>query len=122
MTRKLYDIAAKTGEYTKNGETKARWQTVGTVLETDRGMMLLLDRTFNPAGMPMSDRGDPSQVMLSLFEPKQQQPQQRRDAPERGVDRDASRRELDSQAPAGGRRRMADELSDDVPFQACWEA
>lgn len=34
---KLYDIRAKIGEYEKDGETKARYMTIGAVLETKNG-------------------------------------------------------------------------------------
>lgn len=116
MTRKLYDIAAKTGEYTRNGETKARWQTVGAVMENEAGQFLLMDRTFNLAGMPMDERGS-DRVMLKCFEPRDEQRQQRtvgerRDAPERGVDREGSRRATEFQRPP---RQQAD-LDDDIAF------
>lgn len=49
-------IKVKIGEYEKNGETKGKYATVGRVLVDDEGNeMVLLDRTFNPAGVP-SDR------------------------------------------------------------------
>ena len=41
---KLYDIRAITGEYEKDGETKKRYTTIGAVLETKSGgMMIKLD-------------------------------------------------------------------------------
>ena len=79
MSKKRYDVVAKTGEYTdRNGETKPRWLNVGAVLQTDKGHVMLMDRTFNPAGI--ADPEGRGTVMLSLFEPKQReqasQPQQ----------------------------------------------
>lgn len=67
---KVYDLAVKTGEYTTGGgEKKARWQNVGAVMEkNDGGRFIMLDRTFNPAGVPNPDNGD--RVLLSMFEPK----------------------------------------------------
>ena len=38
---KLYDVRAKIGEYEKDGETKARYTTIGAVLETKNGGTLL---------------------------------------------------------------------------------
>lgn len=41
---KLYDVRAITGEYEKDGETKKRYTTIGAVLETKNGgMMIKLD-------------------------------------------------------------------------------
>lgn len=66
---KLYDLVVKTGEYTNgNGETKARYENIGSVMRNDKGQFALLKKTFNPAGVP----GDPSRdsVMVSMFEPR----------------------------------------------------
>jgi len=67
MTKK-YDIVATTGTYQKNGETKNRFKNVGVVMEKDGKPFILLDRTFNPAGLPTQD--DRDTVLLSLYEPK----------------------------------------------------
>lgn len=72
MAKKLYDLAVKTGTYTnKNGEEKGRWLNVGAVMLSDDGSkFIMLQRTFNPAGVPdLSGRGGES-VLLSMFEPK----------------------------------------------------
>ena len=65
---KKYDIVAKTGEYTSNGETKSRYLNVGAVMSGEHGPYMLLNKTFNPAGVP----GDPNKdsILLSLFEPR----------------------------------------------------
>ena len=65
---KKYDIVAKTGEYTSNGETKSRYLNVGAVMSGEHGPYMLLNKTFNPAGVP----GDPAKasILLSLFEPR----------------------------------------------------
>lgn len=78
MARKLFDLAVKTGEYTtQSGETKARWQNVGSVFEgNEGGQFILLSRWFNPAGVPdLSGKGGDS-VLLSCFEPRQDGQQQ----------------------------------------------
>jgi hypothetical protein len=68
--KKLYDIVAKVGEYQgKDGEMKAKWQSVGAVLEGDKGPFMLLEKWFNPAGVPDAKGG--SAIMLSLFSPKE---------------------------------------------------
>jgi len=69
--QKLYDIVAKVGEYQgKDGETKAKWQTVGALLEGDKGPFLMLAKWFNPAGVPDARGGE--NILLSLFKPKEQ--------------------------------------------------
>ena len=84
MTHKTHDLAVKTGTYTdRNGNEKGRWQNVGSVLETnDGGRVILLNRTFNPAGVPNPEGRDT--VMLSMFEPRDDnkaQPAPQRQAP-----------------------------------------
>lgn len=68
---KLYDLAVKTGSYTDraSGAEKGRYQNVGSVLQLDDGSkMILLNRTFNPAGVPFKDGSD--QIVISMFNPK----------------------------------------------------
>jgi len=83
MTKKVYDLAIKTGTYTdRNGNEKGRWENVGIVLQLDDGgKMLLLKRTFNLAGVPdlRGEGGD--MVPVSMFPPKEQDQQQSAPAP-----------------------------------------
>lgn len=82
---KLYDLAVKTGEFTgADGQTKGKWLNVGAVMSgNDGGQYMILDRTFNPAGLPNPDNR--SNVLVSMFEPKDNagggQPQQRQASP-----------------------------------------
>ena len=70
---KKYDVVAKVGEYQdQSGQTKPRWQNVGAVITTENGHALLLNKTFNPAGLAESDR---ESIMLNLFEPQPRQAQ-----------------------------------------------
>ena len=71
MTKKVYDLAVKTGTYTnRSGEEKGRWKNIGSVLQLDDGgKVLLIDRTFSPAGVP--NPGDRDSVMVSMFPPKE---------------------------------------------------
>lgn len=72
MAQKLFDAAVKTGEYVDGqGQTKGRYENIGTVMQGDNGMFLVLKRTFNPAGVPNPENKD--SVLISFFEPKQQQ-------------------------------------------------
>jgi len=57
MTKKLYDLTVKTGEYTdREGNTKANWLTIGALMEgNDGNMFAMIERTFNPAGVPFKE-------------------------------------------------------------------
>lgn len=83
---KKYDLAVKTGTYLAGGETKNRYQNVGAVMEGDNGMFVVLNRHFNPAGVPFNDGRD--QILISCFEPKARdgQPQQRPAAKQEAFD------------------------------------
>jgi hypothetical protein len=70
MSKRKYDIAVKVGE---KPDGKAIWKNVGVMMEGDRGPFLLIDRTFNPAGVPPKTPGD-SSIICSLFEPKTVEP------------------------------------------------
>ena len=69
---KLYDLAVVAGTYTdRTGAEKKRWKNIGSVLETrDGGKVILIDRTFNPAGVPVEPGRD--SIMVSMFEPREQ--------------------------------------------------
>jgi hypothetical protein len=72
--KKVYDLAVKTGTYEVGpGQTKGRWMNVGAVMEMpDGGRFVMLDRTFNPAGVPdLNGKGGDS-VLLTMFDPSQQ--------------------------------------------------
>lgn len=67
--KKIYDLCVKVGEYQSNGETKSRFQTVGSCMENDEGkMFLFVNKTFNPAGVPGKDNSE--SIIVSMFVPK----------------------------------------------------
>lgn len=69
MTTKKYDVAVKTGTYLdKQGVEKGQYENIGTVLEGDKGLFMVLRRTFNPAGIPNPNNKD--SILLSFFAPK----------------------------------------------------
>ena len=75
---KKYDVVATVGEYTdSNGQPKKRYKNVGVIMSGDNGPYLLMDKTFNPAGLAEQGR---ESIILGLFEPRdnnqQQAPQQ----------------------------------------------
>lgn len=63
--KKDYDLAVKVGEK-KDG--KAVWKNVGAIMSGDKGPFILLDRTFNPAGVPGQD--ERQSVIVSMFRVK----------------------------------------------------
>lgn len=70
MSQKVADLAVKTGTYEKDGQTKNRYLNIGTVMSGDNGQFILMDRTFNPAGVPNPDNKD--SVLISVFPAEQQ--------------------------------------------------
>jgi len=69
MAQKKYDVAIPLGSYTdKDGNEKTRWQNVGAILEGDKGPYLLLDRWFNPGGLPNPENR--TSVILNLLDAK----------------------------------------------------
>ncbi|MFA7238976.1 MAG: hypothetical protein WC091_02615 [Sulfuricellaceae bacterium] len=86
MAKKRYDLAVKVGSYTSNGKEKNRYQNIGVVMEKDDGgTFILLERSFNPAGVPFKEGGNT--VMVSMFEPKgdkDEQPEPKQEAPKAG--------------------------------------
>ena len=101
MAKKLYDLAVKTGEYQKNGETKNRYENVGAIFANDEGgKFITLKRTFNPAGVPNPDGRD--SLILSMFEPRDQD--------------DAPPRQRSGNGNGGTSRQSSTPEEDDIPF------
>ena len=69
VAKKLYDLAVATREYRdRDGNTRTNWLTVGVVMEKDDGgRFIILNRTFNPAGVPNTENRDT--LILSMFKP-----------------------------------------------------
>ena len=69
MARKKYDLVVTVGEYQgRDGQTKREYRNIGAVLENDKGLYMIIDRTFNPAGVPNPEnRGN---LIVSMFEPR----------------------------------------------------
>jgi len=89
MSTKVYDIAVKTGEYQKDGQIKGRYKNIGCVMKNDDGgSFMILDRTFNGAGLPNPEGRDT--FIASLFEPKDQQqaaPQQQQQSTQQATEK-----------------------------------
>jgi len=68
---KKYDIVAVVGTYTnQEGKEKKRYKNVGCIIDKGTGPFILLDRVFNPAGLPNPEFRDT--VALSLFAPSEE--------------------------------------------------
>jgi len=91
MTRKIKDLAVKIGTYSKGGETKNKYLNIGCILEKDDGgKFMLLERTFNPAGVPNPDGKET--LLVSIFDVKgseESAPQQQ----------SAARNDMDQEVP-----------------------
>lgn len=65
--RKTKDLAVTVGKYTKDGQEKNRYANVGYILEDDTGAkMIMLNRHFNPAGVPHKDGSD--SIIVNQFD------------------------------------------------------
>jgi hypothetical protein len=107
MSRKIYDLAVKTGTYiNRDGEEKNRYKNIGAMLEGSNGQFLLLDRCFNPAGV-----GEGESCIVSLFEPRQQDGNER---PQQAPPRQNSYRQ-DSPPPRSGNTHHAPSAAYDAP-------
>lgn len=80
-TKVLKELAVAVGSYEdrSSGQTKNRYQNVGVLMEStnDRGeanTFLMLDRSFNPAGVPFKPGSD--KILISMFDPRPRDGQQ----------------------------------------------
>lgn len=110
MTKKLYDLTVKTGEYIdREGNTKANWLTIGALMEgNDGNMFAMIERTFNPAGVPFKE-GSRS-ILVSCFEPREQDGRQGGANGAKGPARQAGG------ASGGKRPSIQDDLNDEIQF------
>lgn len=65
--RKAYDLAAVTGEYTSNGQTKKRYQNMGAVFRRDDGSLCMKVECV-PVGPGWSG-------WVNMFEPRERNQQ-----------------------------------------------
>lgn len=112
MAHKTHDIVAKVGEYTdRQGNTKARYENVGALMQGDNGPFIMMKRTFNLAGLPQDGRDN---ALLSCFEPRDDQ-----QGSNNGTRQQSARQaSYDAQRPSGAPAGGAD-FDDSIPFAAC---
>lgn len=114
MAQVVKDLAVKVGSYRdRNGQDRNRYQRVGRVVRMDDGgEMMLLDRWFNPAGVPT----ERDSIILYAFDV------QERDGAQGGAGRGGATRNAPAgaPAPAPAARTPAgqgvDTFDDDIPF------
>jgi hypothetical protein len=112
MAEKTHDISVVVGTYERDGETKKRRKTIGSVMRSDNGSFLLLDRTFNLAAIP-SDRDT---VLCSLF--KVDEPETVAASPENQY-RPAPKKERVTKSQTESleqMRQLAKNTDDEIPF------
>ena len=111
-TRKIYDLAVKTGSYTDSqGNPKNRYVNAGAIWEKDDGSKFItINRTFNPAGVPNPDNKE--SIVLSQFDLRKKDGGEGGDAP-------APRQQRQAPAPAPAAKPASsgfDDMDDDIPF------
>jgi hypothetical protein len=112
MAEKTHDISVVVGTYERDGETKKRRKTIGSVMKGDTGSFLLLDRTFNLAAIP-SDRDT---VLCSLFKVDQEElPQAASDAQYRPAPKKEKVAKSQSES-LEQMRQLAKDTDDEIPF------
>jgi len=83
-------IAAKTGEYQKDGQTKGEYTKLGVMLNNSNGEYMLLDPSISLAGVLVKQNAlaaktggqQRDMVMISIFDDNQQQGQQQQQQPQ----------------------------------------
>jgi hypothetical protein len=65
----IYEVTVRAGTYQKDGQEKIKYQRIGSVIETKKGLMLKLDQ------VPLVEGG--WQGWCYLFTPKEEQKQQK---------------------------------------------
>lgn len=100
--KKIKDLCVKTGSYTdRTGTEKANWANIGAVFQgDDNKKWILLNRDFNPAGVPYKEGGN--SIIVSMFDPK-----------EKDGTGAAPKAAAPAAAPAAGKGGSFD---DDIPF------
>ena len=74
--QKIKDLVVSTGTYVDNqGQTKHRYKNVGSMMQNENGVFLILDRTFNPAGLPNPDNKEGCFVSCFDIKERSKQPQ-----------------------------------------------
>ncbi len=72
MATKTHDLCVAVSTYEKDGQSKNRYLNVGSLMldesEDGKSRFILMDRTFNPAGVKNPDNRE--NLLISIFEAK----------------------------------------------------
>ena len=79
---KEYDLTVKIGTYQKDGETKNRYMNIGSVMKGEHGPFIIMDRTFNPAGVSNPENRESLIVSMFKVKPKEDQGYQQASSPD----------------------------------------
>lgn len=73
MSKKIKDLAVANGKYNdRDGVEKTKWLNVGAIIQKDDGgTFMLIDRTFNPAGVANPENR--STLIISMFDVKKKE-------------------------------------------------
>ena len=101
-------LAAKTGEYQKDGQTKGEYIKLGVIGQSQNGEYLLLDPTVNLAGVLQKQNAYAIQqnkqvstsVMVSVFDDSQQQGNGQRQPQKGGYQQQPSMQRQDDAPPS----------------------
>lgn len=101
-------VAVASYEDRNTGQMKNRYKNIGVLMETESNgqvnRFLMLDRSFNPAGVPFKPGSD--KILISLFDPK----------PRDGQQGGTSDNQQSSQQGGGYGAGGGDMPDDEVPF------
>lgn len=107
-------VAVASYEDRNTGQMKNRYKNIGVLMETESNgqvnRFLMLDRSFNPAGVPFKQGSD--KILISLFDPKP------RDGQQGGGEGNQQRddRQQSSHQAAGYGSGGGDMPDDEIPF------
>ena len=70
MSKKIKDLAVALSKWTdRDGNEKTNWVNIGCIMEKDDGgKFMIMNRTFNPAGVPNPENRDT--LIVSMFDVK----------------------------------------------------
>lgn len=68
MSKKIKNLCVATSKYTnREGNEKTNWLNIGAIIQKDDGgKFMIMNRTFNPAGVPNPDNKDI--FIVSMFD------------------------------------------------------
>lgn len=65
-----HNMCVAVGKYTKDGQEKTNWETVGARwVKDDGGVFFTMKKTFNPAGVPTEP--DKKDIFINMMEVKE---------------------------------------------------